>query len=208
MSATCAQLHSLARQGTLHRFPFERSQLPRDGIYALFEAGEESHGGARIVRVGTHTGDHQLPSRLLQHFVNENKDRSIFRKNIGRALLTRASDPFLAKWEVDRTSRRARDGFHVDAAKLRAIESEVTCYLRERLPFVVFSIEDKASRLTLESRMISTLSLCEECQPSANWLGHHSPRARIRETGLWLINELFKTPLCDADIERLRAAMR
>jgi len=29
-----------------------------------------------IVRVGTHKGDRQLRSRMLQHFVNENKDRS------------------------------------------------------------------------------------------------------------------------------------
>jgi len=35
-----------------------------------------------------------MPSRLLQHFVMENKDRSIFRKNIGRALLARAGDPY------------------------------------------------------------------------------------------------------------------
>ena len=38
----------------------------------------------RIVRIGTHTGENQLRSRLMQHFVKENKNRSIFRKNIGR----------------------------------------------------------------------------------------------------------------------------
>jgi hypothetical protein len=64
-----------------------------NGIYVLFERGEECHDGGRIVRVGTHTGDGQLRSRMLQHFVNENKDRSIFRKNIGRALLNRDRDP-------------------------------------------------------------------------------------------------------------------
>ena len=76
MSAVCSQLHSLARRGTEHSFPFDRARLPLSGIYLLFETGEEAHGGDRIVRVGTHTGDDQLPSRLVQHFVNENKDRN------------------------------------------------------------------------------------------------------------------------------------
>jgi hypothetical protein len=208
MSATCAGLHSLARRGTLRRFPFDRTRLPFDGIYVLFEAGEESHGGARIVRVGTHTGDRQLPSRLMQHFVNENKDRSIFRKNVGRALLNRTQDAFLAGWELDRTSRAARSGAPVDAAKLRAVEAEVSRYLRDRLAFVVFDVADKSARLMLESKIISTLSFCEECKPSAEWLGRHSPKSRIRESGLWLVNELFKTPLCEQDTERLRASIR
>lgn len=74
--------------------------MPTDGIYVLFESGEESHGGDRIVRIGTHTGVGQLRSRLQQHFVKENKDRSVFRKNIGRCLLNRDSDPFLPEWEI------------------------------------------------------------------------------------------------------------
>jgi len=110
MSVICSQLHSLARRGKQHSFPFDRARLPINGIYVLFETGEEAHGGERIVRVGTHTGDRQLPSRLMQHFVNENKDRSIFRKNIGRSLLRKAADPFSAEWEVDRTSRAERKG--------------------------------------------------------------------------------------------------
>ena len=105
--AFCLELHALVATGTVHRVPFESRAVPMDGVYALFETGETAHGGPRIVRVGTHTGDGQLPSRLLQHFVNENKDRSIFRKNIGRALLAKAGDLYLAEWEIDRTSRAA-----------------------------------------------------------------------------------------------------
>src|SRR4051812_919707 len=104
MSAICSELHELVRRGTLHRFPYERGVIPRNGIYVLFERGEDSHGGGRIVRVGTHTGDNQLRSRLTQHFVKENKNRSIFRKNIGRCILNRSSDQFLAEWEIDRTT--------------------------------------------------------------------------------------------------------
>jgi hypothetical protein len=75
--------------------------FPLNGIYILFEKGETAHDTNRIVRVGTYPGDKQLRSR--QHFLVENKDRSIFRKNIGRALLRRGQDPFLPLWELDRT---------------------------------------------------------------------------------------------------------
>jgi hypothetical protein len=76
MSKECSELHSLVRRGTRWSFPFDPASIPLNGICVLFEKGEECHGGTRIVRVGTHTGDGQLRSRVLQHFVMENKDRS------------------------------------------------------------------------------------------------------------------------------------
>ena len=202
----CPELHRLVRPGKLHTFPFDSARLPLNGIYVLFERGEECHEGNRIVRVGTHTGDDQLRSRMLQHFVNENKDRSIFRKNIGRALLSRDGDPYLSEWERDRTSRanRARYGEEADPAKRQAVEAAVTKYLRESFSFVVFRVDDERERLTLESKMISTVSRCEQCRPSEGWLGLRSPKDRIRESGLWLVNELYKEPLSAADVERLR----
>lgn len=209
MSTVCAELHDLARRGTLHAFPFEVARLPRDGIYVLFEKGEESHGGSRIVRIGTHTGDGQLPSRIAQHFVKENKDRSIFRKNIGRALLSRSNDPFLTEWEIDRTSRdaRARFGVERDVSKRRVIEAEITRRLQSTFTFVVFRVDNKSDRLSLESRMISAVSLCDECRPSAGWLGLSSPKNRIRESGLWLVNELYKECLSSADIRQLETLL-
>src|SRR4051812_33329339 len=90
----CAGLHAWAGSLPRHEFPFSGSTIPGNGIYLLFEKGEEAHGGDRIVRAGTHTGVGQLLSRLHQHFVVENKDRSIFRKNIGRALLNKTKDPY------------------------------------------------------------------------------------------------------------------
>jgi hypothetical protein len=206
MSAICAELHRLAGSGTVHRFPFDGTSLPSNGIYVLFETGESAHGGGRIVRVGTHTGERQLVSRLNQHVVKANKDRSIFRKNIGRALLNKASDTlFLAEWEHDRTSRagRARFGKEPDVAKRGAIEADVTTYIQGSFRFVVFRADAERDRLHLESRMISTLSLCDDCQPSASWLGMSSPKEKIRESGLWLVNELYKEPLTRPDVERL-----
>jgi hypothetical protein len=209
MSAGCAAFHELARLGTRHGFPFEKRTIPLNGIYVLFERGEEGHGGSRIVRAGTHRGDRQLPSRMCQHFVIGNKDRSIFRKNVGRALLNAAGDAYLAEWNKDRTSRESRQRFGTepDSSKRQMIEADVTRYL-QNFTFTVFAVENKARRLELESRVISTVSLCDECRPSAGWLGLSSPKARIRESGLWLVNELFKEPLSAADVHELTHALR
>lgn len=205
MSRICEQLHRLFNSLPRHRFPFDESQIPDNGIYILFEEGEYAHGLDRIVRVGTHTGEKQLRSRLKQHFLHENKDRSIFRKNIGRALLNKANDPFLEQWEWDLTSREARERLTplLDAEKQRVIERAVSEYLQRRFSFVVFRVDDKEQRLSFEKRLISSVSMCQECKPSQNWLGLHSPIRKIRESGLWLVNELYGDGLSPYDLEML-----
>jgi hypothetical protein len=185
-------------------FPFDESRIPLNGIHILFEKGETALGTNRIVRVGTHTGDKQLRSRLRQHFLVENKDRSIFRKNIGRALLRRDHDPFLPLWELDRTSWGMRDKRGgIDLDRQRAIKRTVSEYIQEYFSFVVVRVDEKLERLRLESGMISTVSLCDVCLPSAQWLGFSSPKEKIRENGLWLVYELYKQPLSVQDLERL-----
>lgn len=206
----CEQLHLMCARTPKYQFPFERSSIPRNGIYILFERGETGHGCERIVRVGTHTGNRQLRSRLQQHFIKENKDRSIFRKNIGRALLAQSNDPFLAAWESDLTSRKARAEYSgsIDLVKLKAVETSVSAYIQENFSFAVIQVEDKEERLRLESRIISAVSLCDECGPSENWLGLKSPKEKIRNSGLWLVNELHKQPLDERDIEYIELSVR
>jgi hypothetical protein len=70
----------------------------------------------------------------------------------------------------------------------------------------VFRIDEKTYRLGIESKLISTVSHCEECQPSTKWLGLHSPKDKICKSGLWLVNELYKEPLSIEDLEQLRSA--
>jgi hypothetical protein len=204
----CEALHEWANSLQAFRFPFDESRIPTNGIYILFQKGETAHGANRIVRVGTHNGDKQLRSRLRQHFLVENKDRSIFRKNIGRALLHRDHDPFLPLWELDRTSQGMRDKHGgVDLDRQRAIERTVSEYIREHFSFVVVRVDERLERLRLESRMISTVSLCDACLPTAQWLGFSSPKEKIRESGLWLVNELYKQPLSVQDLERLSSGI-
>jgi hypothetical protein len=201
----CEGLHEWTNSLPALRFPFDDASIPLNGIYVLFEHEELAHGGKRIVRVGTHTGAGQLRSRLRSHFLVENKDRSIFRKNIGRALLNRDHDPFLPTWELDRTSRFAREKHVIDLVRQSAIEALVSKYIQEHFTFVVFRLDDKTQRLRAESKMISTVSLCEECRPSAGWLGLSSPKDKICTSGLWLVNELYKEPLSIEDLELLRS---
>ena len=203
MSNECRDVHSLTNQLERHSFPFKNWVIPKNGIYILFQRSEVGHGQDRIVRIGTHTGNNQLHSRLKQHFLTENKDRSIFRKNIGRALLNKRNDPFLQHWEFDLTTRKAK-GQHsslVDFDYQKQVENEVSRYIRDSFSFVVFEMENKADRLEIESKLISTVSLCDECRPSDNWLGNYSPKTKIVESGLWLVAELYKTPFNALGVE-------
>lgn len=199
MSEMCDSLHRLFHFLPHYSFPYDETKIPPNGIYVLFEAGEVAHGTDRIVRIGTHTGNNQLRSRLRQHFVNENKDRSIFRKNIGRAFLNRAKDPYLVQWELDLTTREAKRKYQdsVNPGKQREVERRVTDYLKRNFSFVVFPVDEKLLRLELEARIISTVSWCQDCGASNDWLGIHSPKSKIFKSGLWQVNELYGEPLSE-----------
>lgn len=206
MSEMCKELHVVFNQVKRHKFPFDENNIPLNGIYILFEKGEKAHGVDRIVRIGTHTGQNQLRSRLKQHFINENKDRSIFRKNIGRALLNKNKNPFLEQWERDLTTREAKEKFSklTDFQKQKEIEKLVTQYIQKNFSFIVFQMDNKEKRLKFESKIISTISLCKDCKPSKEWLGLSSSKEKIKEGGLWLVNELYKNALDEKELSELK----
>src|SRR3970282_1500042 len=103
MRDKCEIIHQWFNSLRRFRFPFDQAlvSIPKNGIYIIFEKGEKFKGLDRIVSVGTHTGDNQLRSRLYQHFTHENKDRSIFRKNIGRCFLNFENSSYAKIWELD-----------------------------------------------------------------------------------------------------------
>jgi hypothetical protein len=210
MSENCKKLHELFNSMQRFNFPFNDNDLPLNGVYILFEKGEIGHGKNRIVRIGTHTGENQLKSRIKQHFIDENKDRSIFRKNIGRALLNKRYDLFLEDWEKDLTTKEARDKFQekIDLGKQKLVEGEVTNHLQNNLSFIVFPIENKDERLKIESKIISEISLCKACGPSENWIGNHSPKDKIKRSGLWQVNELYKEPFTKKELEEFEKILQ
>jgi hypothetical protein len=145
---------------------------------------------------------------LISISSRKTKTEAFFRKNIGRALLNRDGDPFLEQWELDLTTRAAKvmHGLQIDQKKQKEVEHQVSEYIQSHFWFVVFPVPQKEDRLRLESRMISTVSLCQSYRPSPYWLGLSSPKEKIRESGLWIVNELYKQPLSQSefyDINRL-----
>ena len=210
MSEECNTIHKLFNGMKRFYFPFDENKICLNGIYILFEKGEKAHDFDRIVRVGTHTGDKQLKSRLWQHFINQNKDRSIFRKNIGRALLNKEKDQFLQQWEIDLTTKKSKEDnkSKLDLKKQNEVEQKVTKYMQDNFSFVVFEVSEKENRLKIESKIISTISLCSECRPSKGWLGLFSPKNKIKESGLWLVNELYKEPLNVEELNELKKLLK
>jgi len=203
MSEFCEKLHMLIREG--RRFDFNSmgdNEIPLNGIYVMFEKGESSHGGERIVRIGTHTGDKQLRSRIYQHFKNENKNRSIFRKNIGRCFLNKEKNPYLSVWEKDMTARKNKEKFgHLrNEGGETKIEERISRYIKKNLSFCVLDVPNKEDRLHFEARLIGTVSGCEKRFPSKNWLGHFSPVDKIKKNGLWQVNKLFSSPLNEQEL--------
>lgn len=207
----CARLHQVVRPLERQRFPLLEKEIPVNGLYFMFETGESGHQGERIVRIGSHTGNANLAARLKEH-ITQNKDRSIFRKNIGRALLSRDHDPFLEVWNLDLTKRKDRDRYEhlVDPAKQGKVEQAVSHYIVKQVSVSVIATPSREVALKFERLCISTVSLCGSCHASRGWLGNFSPKPKIRESGLWQEQHLYGQTL-SADalriIERLASGL-
>jgi len=173
------------------------------GIYILFESGEKYHGMDRVVRVGTHRSDGRLRRRLKDHFLRENKDSSIFRKNIGKAILNQNNDPYLDVWSVNtsKPKNRASLGSRFDPVFQKEVEECVTKYMVEHFSFVCFPVETKAERLRFEEGIIATLSNAGDFTASSEWLGQYNPEHEIASSGMWLKQGLDGIPLSESEFE-------
>jgi len=209
MSDLCKWLHEQIEQLPLIKFPFKLSLLPDNGIYFFYEQGEIwGHGGnkPRIVRIGTHR-DGNFKNRIAEHYLlDETKmnfdkdkpkpsDRSIFRKNIGRALLNKNGDSYLEIWEKDFIVKenRRKYGHLRDIEKEKKIELQITKIIRKNFSFRFIELSSQTQRIGkkgIESSLIGTIARCKLCRPSPKWLGNYSPKKQIRESGLWLIQHL------------------
>jgi len=208
MTDFCNELHQLCSELPRYEYKFNVSDLPKNGIYIVFEKGEKAHNTDRIVRIGTHTGQNNLPVRLKEHFYNENKNRSIFRKNIGRAFIQ--NDKYLEIWNKDFIPKKNREQYanKINPKKQADIEQQVSDYIRKNISFVILPVENEKQRLALEAKIIGTVSLCKECFPSKKWLGLSSSKKNIRLSGLWQKQHLFSTSLNDEEIKILEKLVK
>jgi hypothetical protein len=173
-----------------------RMTWPHRGVYFFREPGElrtDSAAGPRIVRVGTHAihsgSGTKLWTRLSQHRGQAstgggNHRGSIFRLIVGAALIRRDGHSF-PTWGAGNTAdREIRFGE-------RALECEVSQVIG-RMPFLWLTVPDDAGpdslRGFIERYAIALLSNYKRTAldpPSPHWLGHHSDRVRVRNSGLW-----------------------
>ena len=200
--APAVQLHEMFSMLPVYNWQTIDDISFKDGIYIVFEKGENYKGHARIVRVGTHKSQGRLKQRLKDHFVRENHNSSVFRKNIGRAILYREHDPYLSIWNLD-TSKAPNIGKE-DKVKEAIIECRVSAYMREMFSFCVFKVETKEDRLRFEEAIIATLSQDTDFKASREWLGNSSPEERICQSGMWLKQGLDAKPLTDDELFRLK----
>jgi len=185
---------------------------PERGVYFFFEAGEarrESGSGMRVVRVGTHAltanSKSTLRQRLTQHrggarSEGGNHRGSIFRLLVGTALMRRGGEDEPRSWGVKGDPSKAAAQLEISRAALieaeAPLEARVSQYVGQ-MPFLFVAVDDAASptsvRGLIERNAIGLLSNFGRApidSLSANWLGRHSDRARVRESGLWNNNHV------------------
>lgn len=194
-----------------------RDGWPPRGVYFFTEPGEYRRSGEsvpRIVRVGTHAvsagAKSTLWGRLRSHRGGRdgggNHRGSIFRLHVGAALLARDGG-HLPTWGV-------KSSAPLDVRRLEAEhERRVSEYLGT-LTVTWVAVPDEPGvdslRAFIERNCIALLSrqLNPADPPSEGWLGRHSPRREIRQSGLWNLNYVEDQP--DASvidtIERLLVA--
>ena len=222
----CGWLHQQLKRLPPIRYPFAEEDFPDNGVYFFYEKGESwGHGGrgSRIVRIGTskegnfksRIGDHYLWGDSKMKFGRNGaapRDRSIFRRNLGRALLWRDQDGYLKLWDTSFTTRvnRRKYGKRRDIRKEKQIEKKVTRLLRRNFSFKFILLEGQARRMGtkgLESRLIGTVARCAYCFPSRNWLGLSSPKEQIKNGKLWLIHHRDSDGIAPLDRQAIRKAI-
>ena len=190
-----------------------RMDWPQRGVYFFFEPGESprlSGVGDRVVRIGTHAlkdgSRSTLWQRLSQHRGSAksgggNHRGSIFRSLLGVALARRGDHPLPCSWGVgaDPGAVARKLGIGSRAAVKEAevdLERSVSAYIGE-MPFLWLNVPDAPSaasaRGRIERNAIALLSHARAPaadRPSANWLGAHSDRPRVRRSGLWNNNHV------------------
>lgn len=178
---------------------------PDRGVYFFFAHDEHRHTGDqhRLTRIGTHAvsagSGTSLWNRLRTHRgansgtygEGGNHRGSVFRKRVGEALIERHGlhdeYPYWGEGSSAGRDRRLTEHDH---------EQRVSDYIRD-LPFLWISVDDEpgpdSDRAYIERNAIALVSNFEKESLDSrrnDWLGKHSPRKEIHDSGLWNINHV------------------
>ena len=184
-----------------------RMDWPRRGVYFFFEAGENRSdhlGEGRVVRVGTHAvtarSDTSLWNRLSQHRGVKgtglgNHRGSIFRLILGTALAEASGMQLPSSWGVGNSASQVAHRVGSNRNLVKAAEAELERLVSQyigQMPFLWLNVPDDpgpaSARGFIERNAIALLSSYESPAmdpPSERWLGRHSDRDRVRQSGLW-----------------------
>jgi len=217
-SAYNHSIHKLFNDTKRYDFPFG-NKIPKNGLFALFEKGEKFQDNDRIVYVGSNIKENRMPKMLNFIFKDGNRDNTSFRKNIGRSILAKDDSKYMKKFEII-SSLGILNDWNMDLKEfneeysdeseenkeMENVEEMVSQYIQDNFSFSIIEINDKLKRLNLKNKIISSLSLSDEFNPSDEWLGSFSPREKIRKNGLWLEQHLGnrENQLTEEDVEFLK----
>ena len=167
-------IHRLACSLLRYRHPVPYSRLSPSGVYLMFEDGEETPVGPRVVRIGISRAG-GLAKRLRKHYA-DHRGSSVFRRHVGLALLARdgATQTEIARW---------RDRLQPMPAR----EAEVTEYIETHFSLCCIAVDDYAERCGLETWLVGSLSAWPVSPASPGWLGHYRG-GKIANSGLWNVH--------------------
>lgn len=177
-----------------------RMEWPKRGIYFFFANDEWREVGSslRITRIGTHAlkdgSSTTLWDRLITHrgfnrgsFPDGGNQRgSVFRRIVGESIIKKKGleDDFPHWSEGSSASRDIRENEY-------EMEKRVSSYIRD-LPFLWLKIKDEPGPNSdsgyIEKNSIALTSNYRKdtMDPRDDgWLGYHSPKEKIRRSGLW-----------------------
>ncbi|MEM2506002.1 MAG: hypothetical protein QXF61_03025 [Nitrososphaeria archaeon] len=175
----------ISAKGNLFSGP--NSKLPINGIYFFFEKGQkiriEDNEYDRVVRVGINEKPNNFVRRINDHYKGNIK-ASVFRENIGWALLERAGFKPKIVYKTKKNYKMQNSG--------GPLERTISEYFSENLTFKAFSIDyDKLKEyeklLTGAFSIYYQYKIWKKELDIKNWLGSYSYSQgnKIKRAALW-----------------------
>ncbi|MBC7382932.1 MAG: hypothetical protein H7296_08040 [Bacteroidia bacterium] len=188
-------------------YPYKENEIPKNGIYVMFEKGEKHSNLDRVVRIGSHTGQNRLFERINEHYIGEDHRDSIFRKHLGRCFLTidKRVD-YIKCWDLKIKKRedQAKNLDKINWALEEKYEEKISEFIKSNFTFIIIpNLTDEVNRSRIEAGLIAAFAQGEEKSISENWLGRFHPDKKISNSGLWNIQGINGSPLTVDEIKMI-----
>lgn len=195
-------LEKFTRQGCILRECNGRQDWPQRGVFFLREPGEFRKNDVhvpRVVYVGTHAVNVGSKSTMWQRLRAHkghadgggNHRGSIFRLHVGTALLNREPEGAAAIPTWGHGSTAPKEVRSAEQDHERRVSAHIGW-----MSLLWVGVRDEpgpdSERTYIKRNSIALLSnqLHPVDRPSREWLGLHSPRDRIRHSGLWNLDSV------------------